>query len=229
LAVGENSIVGGGIENNAIGVGSTIGGGEDNDATGDFSAVSGGIFNSATGDFSYIGGGKFNEASGKFSIAMGINASAKKERSLVINLDKRKRASSKKVGEFLVSSTSFRLQIGNKEVTINKKNIQNFKDLLNMKDRRHLQHININNEDLHKQIDEHEEQINKQQENIDENEYNENIPNDNIIKQNILISSTELKKLFINNSLLSVFNYFNDAISNFNLKFEKINDKFDYI
>merc|ERR1712238_627791 len=147
----------------------------------------GGTFNTASGFASVIIGGSNNTASGKYSIAMGFNADAKKDRSLVINLNKKgDTVSSNKKGEFLVNSDSFTLQIGKKDVTIDKKNIQNFKNLLT-DDRRHLEHINNNKqqviiEELHKQLNvqqvinnqqeerivEQEERINEQQEQINE-------------------------------------------------------------
>merc|ERR1712238_248819 len=121
----------------------------------------GGTFNTASGFASVIIGGSNNTASGKYSIAMGFNADAKKDRSLVINLNKKgDTVSSNKKGEFLVNSDSFTLQIGKKDVTIDKKNIQNFKNLLkNSADRsRHLEHINKDQQAI---IEELQKQVNK--------------------------------------------------------------------
>merc|ERR1712238_529863 len=76
-------------------------------------------------------------------------------------------------GEFLVNSDSFTLQIKNKFVTIDKKNIQIFKNLLENSDegRRHLEHINKDQqatiEELHKQVNKHEERIFEQEERND--------------------------------------------------------------
>mmetsp|Transcript_7115 Transcript_7115/g.8237 ORF Transcript_7115/g.8237 Transcript_7115/m.8237 type:complete len:123 (-) Transcript_7115:204-572(-) len=87
---------------------------------------------------------------------MGKNAKAETDQSCVINLLPEKVASSTKVGEFLVSSKAFTIRIGSKKVTIDKKNIKNFKNLLKGPGRRL------------KQIDEQKEINNKQQEQIDE-------------------------------------------------------------
>jgi len=132
--------------------------------------VGGGFENTASGDRSFVGGGYGNTANGDYSIAMGSNANAKKDRSFVINLNKKgDEVSSNKKGEFLVNSDSFTLQIGKKDVTIDKKNIQNFKNLLkNSADRsRHLEHINKDQqaiiEELHKQVNKHEARIVEQQ------------------------------------------------------------------
>merc|ERR1712194_689491 len=130
----------------------------------------GGYDNTASGLASVVIGGENNVASGDYSIAMGSNADAKKDRSLVINLNKKgDTVSSNKKGEFLVNSDSFTLQIGKKDVTIDKKNIQNFKNLLKKSadGRRHLEHINKDqqaiNEGLHKQVNKHEARIVEQE------------------------------------------------------------------
>merc|ERR1712194_442903 len=135
----------------------------------------GGYDNTASGFMSFVGGGYENTANGKYSIAMGSNANAKKDRSLVINLNKKgDEVSSNKKGEFLVNSDSFTLQIGKKDVTIDKKNIQNFKNLLNNSadGRRHLEHINKDQQaiikELHKQVNKHEARIVEQEERINE-------------------------------------------------------------
>ena len=125
-------------------------------------------------------GGRFNKASGEYSIALGNNANAKKDRSLVINLNKKgDKVSSNKKGEFLVNSDSFTLQIKKEFVTIDKKNIQIFKNLLENSDegRRHLEHINKDQqatiEELHKQVNEQEERNVKQEErNVKQEERN---------------------------------------------------------
>jgi len=162
--------VGGGYDNTASGNLSTVSGGDDNIASGYDSTVAGGYKNVASGDWSFVGGGYENSANGDNSIAMGSNANAKKDRSLVINLNKKgDEVSSNKKGEFLVNSDSFTLQIGKKDVTIDKKNIQNFKNLLKKSadGRRHLEHINKDqqaiNEELHKQVNKHEARIVEQE------------------------------------------------------------------
>ena len=164
-AQGIASFVGAGVSNNAIGAGSFVGAGVSNNATGTGSFVGAGFNNTATGVYSYIGGGENNQATGKNSIAMGKNANAKKDRSLVINLGNNE-VSSKKDGEFLVNSDSFTLQIGKKKVTIDKKNINKFKKLLKRGNRRlgeitnqheineQVKEQQVINEELNKQIDE---------------------------------------------------------------------------
>ena len=151
---------------------STVSGGFDNMAAGAGSTVSGGVNNNAAGAYSFIGGGDNNQATGKNSIAMGKNANAKKDRSLVINLGNNE-VSSKKDGEFLVNSDSFTLQIGKKKVTINKKNINKFKKLLKRGNRR-LEEI-TNQHEINKQVKEQQviieelhKQNEKQQKQIDE-------------------------------------------------------------
>merc|ERR1712238_83256 len=124
--------------------------------------VAAGFANTASGDRSFVGGGSSNNANGDFSIAMGTNANAETDRSCVINLSE-KVASSTKVGEFLVSSQSFTIQIGSKKVTISKNNIKKFKKLLKGKGRR-LEQIDGQREI----IKELQQQNNKQQEQIDE-------------------------------------------------------------
>jgi len=175
LASGEHSAIAGGVNNIANGTNSFIGSGFSNAAEGDSSVVSGGKSNTASGLASVVIGGSNNTATGDYSIAMGLNADAKKDRSLVINLNKKgNEVSSTSKGEFLVNSDSFTLQIGNKAVTINKKNIKNFKNLLknSVDRRRHLEHINKDKqaiiEKLHKQVNKHEERIVEQQEQINE-------------------------------------------------------------
>merc|ERR1711957_1077636 len=89
---------------------------------------------------------------GQNSIVMGMNATAEKDRSLVINLVP-KAATSFKTGEILVISNSllakisqsfvvksklFIIRIGTKKAIINKNNIQNFIDLLSNKHHRRL-------------------------------------------------------------------------------------------
>merc|ERR1711865_903958 len=110
-------------------------------------------------------------------IAIGTNANAKKDRSLVINLNKKgDEVSSNRKGEFLVNSDSFTLQIKKEFVTIDKKNIQIFKNLLTNSDegRRNLEQINKDQqatiEELHKQVNKHEERIFEQEERIVEQE-----------------------------------------------------------
>ena len=127
--------------------------------------------NIASGQAASIIGGTENTASGLYSIAMGFKADASKDRSLVINLGKKdKQVSSKKEGEVLVNSDYFTIQIGNKKVTIDKKNIKTFANLLKKGDRRHLEqqpHIeeqqSIINEQLHKHIEEQQATIDEQQ------------------------------------------------------------------
>mmetsp|Transcript_26913 Transcript_26913/g.30964 ORF Transcript_26913/g.30964 Transcript_26913/m.30964 type:complete len:275 (-) Transcript_26913:97-921(-) len=136
---------------------------------GEYSTVSGGKGNIASGKGATIIGGLDNTASGKYSIAMGKNANAKKDRSLVINLGK-ERVSSKNKGQFLVNSDSFTFQIGNEKATIDNKNILNFKNLLEFSDddslrHRHLKN-NIMNTKQQEQIDEQQEQIIEQQQQI---------------------------------------------------------------
>merc|ERR1712238_487137 len=160
-ATGDKSFIGGGVKNVASGFESMIGGGGNNEASGDFSVISGGLSNNASGLASVVIGGSNNIASGANSIAIGKNANAKKDRSLVINLNKKgDEVSSNKKGEFIVNSDSFTLQIGKKDVTIDKKNIQNFKNLLkNSADRRrHLEHINKDQQAI---IEELQKQVNK--------------------------------------------------------------------
>merc|ERR1712194_653571 len=131
--------------------------------------VGGGYDNTANGVSSFIGGGSGNTANGDHSIAMCKNAKAETDQSCVINLLPEKEASSTKVGEFLVSSKAFTIRIGSKKVTIDKKNIKNFKNLLkNSADRRrHLEHINKDQqaiiEELQKQVNKHEARIVEQQ------------------------------------------------------------------
>eukprot|EP00751_Fragilariopsis_kerguelensis_P015553 CAMPEP_0170849094 /NCGR_PEP_ID=MMETSP0734-20130129/9785_1 /TAXON_ID=186038 /ORGANISM="Fragilariopsis kerguelensis, Strain L26-C5" /LENGTH=311 /DNA_ID=CAMNT_0011218661 /DNA_START=248 /DNA_END=1180 /DNA_ORIENTATION=+ len=135
-AVGIDSVVGGGNGNTAEGSYSFVGSGKFNTAKGFESGILAGFNNVASGRDSVIIGGESNTASGDYSIAMGIKADANKDRSLVINLGKKslgdngKVVSSNKKGEFLVNSDSFTIRIGKKEVTIDKKNIQNFAKLL---------------------------------------------------------------------------------------------------
>jgi len=116
------AVVGGGTDNNA-GFYSFVGGGQ-NHKTGYFSVVGGGVGNTASaeyGQYSFVGGGEGNEAWGSYSIAMGRNAKANTEQSCVINLLKKKVATSTKVSEFLVSSKYFTIHIGSTKVTIDKK------------------------------------------------------------------------------------------------------------
>ena len=166
------TFIGAGGFNRAQGIGSFVGAGVSNNAIGSGSFVGAGFNNTATGVYSYIGGGENNQATGKNSIAMGKNANAKKDRSLVINLGNNE-VSSKKDGEFLVNSDSFTLQIGKKKVTINKKNINKFKKLLKRGNRR-LEEI-TNQHEINKQVKEQQviieelhKQIEKQQKQIDE-------------------------------------------------------------
>merc|ERR1712238_431305 len=130
------------------------------------SVVSGGKTNSASGESSVIMGGSNNTASGANSIAIGTNAIAKKDQSMVINLLTGKDAKAKKTGEFRLHSKVFAIRINNVEVKIDKKNIQNFKDLLKDKTRRHLGNI-INNKQQ-EQIDDQQEQLVQQEAIIDE-------------------------------------------------------------
>jgi len=168
-ASGQESTISGGDANIASAFASTVGGGYDNTASGYSSTVSGGGGNVASGIASMVGGGSGNTANGDHSIAMGKNAKAETDQSCVINLLPEKVASSTKVGEFLVSSKSFTIRIGSKKVTIDKKNIKNFKNLLkNSADRRrHLEHINKDQqaiiEELQKQVNKHEARIVEQQ------------------------------------------------------------------
>lgn len=109
---------------------------------------------------------------------MGFKADANKDRSLVINLGKKgKQVSSNNKGEFLVNSDFFTIQIGKKEVTINKKNIKNFKKLLkkpnNGRSHLELQPAQIEqqqatNEQQQAQIKQQQGHIEKQQEQINE-------------------------------------------------------------
>eukprot|EP00751_Fragilariopsis_kerguelensis_P028816 CAMPEP_0170922484 /NCGR_PEP_ID=MMETSP0735-20130129/10477_1 /TAXON_ID=186038 /ORGANISM="Fragilariopsis kerguelensis, Strain L26-C5" /LENGTH=362 /DNA_ID=CAMNT_0011321905 /DNA_START=51 /DNA_END=1139 /DNA_ORIENTATION=+ len=168
-ASGQESTISGGDANIASAFASTVGGGYDNTASGYSSTVSGGGGNVASGIASMVGGGSGNTANGDYSIAMGIDAKAETDLSCVINLLPGKVASSTKVGEFLVSSKAFTIRIGSKKVTIDKKNIKNFKNLLkNSADRRrHLEHINKDQqaiiEELQKQVNKHEARIVEQQ------------------------------------------------------------------
>mmetsp|Transcript_58169 Transcript_58169/g.65938 ORF Transcript_58169/g.65938 Transcript_58169/m.65938 type:complete len:131 (+) Transcript_58169:349-741(+) len=116
---------------------------------------------------------------------MGKNAKAETDQSCVINLLPEKVASSTKVGEFLVSSNSFHvrssksftIRIGSKKVTIDKKNIKNFKNLLKGPGRRLKQideqkeiikELQQQNNKQQEQNDAQEERINEQQEQINE-------------------------------------------------------------
>jgi len=174
-AKGYASFVGAGDSNSAQKY-SFVGAGYNNTAQGYYSVISGGMDNNASGISAAIIGGEGNQASGFYSIAMGFKANANKDRSLVINLGKKlKQVSSKKAGEVLVNSDFFTIQIGKNKVTINKKNIKTFAELLKKGDRRHLEqqpHIKeqqsiINklqqqNDDLQATIDE-QQVINEEQ------------------------------------------------------------------
>mmetsp|Transcript_6010 Transcript_6010/g.6479 ORF Transcript_6010/g.6479 Transcript_6010/m.6479 type:complete len:174 (+) Transcript_6010:576-1097(+) len=124
--------------------------------------------NIASGQAAAVISGQWNKASGKNSIAMGYKANANEDRSLVINLGKKgKQVSSNNKGEFLVNSDFFTIQIGKKEVTIDKDNINNFEKLLNNSGRRHLEqqpHI----DEQQSIINELQEQNDKQQSIINE-------------------------------------------------------------
>jgi len=75
-ASGGYSVVSGGSSNTASGNSSTVSGGSSNGATGDNSSVGGGAFNVASGHSSTVPGGGYNVASGMWSLAAGRRAKA---------------------------------------------------------------------------------------------------------------------------------------------------------
>ena len=96
---GYNTTVAGGEDNRAEGLASTIGGGFTNRADGKFSTVAGGAMNQAVGDFTTVAGGvenqalgvcaavlggSDNEAAGDYTIALGRQAKATHNGSIVI-------------------------------------------------------------------------------------------------------------------------------------------------
>jgi len=177
-AQGYASFVGAGDSNIALGY-SFVGAGFNNTAIGWQSVISGGWNNIASGISSSILGGEANQASGFYSIAMGVQADANKDRSLVINLGKKlKQVSSNKEGQVLVNADSFTFQIGGKTATIDKKNFNKFfKKALPKKGkpedggaraRRRLQQQHALDEKQQSTIHELQQQIEKQQEQINE-------------------------------------------------------------
>lgn len=136
----EYAFIGGGSLNINNGPYSVIAGGKGNNiADGTRHAtIAGGIDNSAPGKFSTIVGGANNVASGQHSIAMGFEAKAMDDRSLVVNLANGG-AQSTDSEQFLVSSDSFTMAIGSQEATIDGSNIDALCDALNTcKGRRRL-------------------------------------------------------------------------------------------
>jgi len=118
------------------GAGNTLTGGLGNSIratidTSSFGVVTGGTSNAAK-QGSVIMGGEFNNADGKNSIALGQNAYANYDHSMVVNLMEPKSDESyletTQDGHFLVNANSFRFQVGNGDsATINSENINRLK------------------------------------------------------------------------------------------------------
>ena len=130
-ASGNLAVVGGGRENVASNRLATVCGGVRNEALGEFSAIAGGRDNTAGGKFAVVVGGDHNAATGNFSVAMGCKAEAKHNRSCVINLSNGTAESSSN-GEFQVRANAFAISIDGTTVTVDKKNIQAYANLLNL-------------------------------------------------------------------------------------------------
>jgi len=131
-ADGRYSAVVAGSNNLARGDYSFVGSGAYNKATKENSAVVAGYGNNvASGLASAIINGEDNIASGDYSIAMGSNAIASNDRSLVIDLTEEGLSSeSTDDGQFLVTSDVFTIQIGSETATINQENIGKLQALL---------------------------------------------------------------------------------------------------
>ena len=105
--------------------------------TGDRSVVTGGKDNKSGGTNAVIVGGKDNIADGTLSIALGTQAGAIKESSMVINLNPDGDGDgleSKKAGQFIANAESYKFQIGKNDddlsIQITEDNIQNLIDAL---------------------------------------------------------------------------------------------------
>jgi len=101
--------------------------------------ITGGSANSAVKQGSVVAGGSLNLASGTNSLALGQNAAAIWDHSMVVNLIEGSSLTSTEEGEFLVNAESFYFQIGNgngngnggiDSTTITKTNIQNLRTAL---------------------------------------------------------------------------------------------------
>ena len=115
----------------------TGGGATDLFSTGDRSVVTGGEDNESGGKNAVIVGGKDNIADGTLSIALGTQAGAIKESSMVINLNPDGDGDgleSKKAGQFIATAESYKFQIGKNDddlsIQITEDNIQNLIDAL---------------------------------------------------------------------------------------------------
>ena len=104
---------------------------------GDRSVATGGEDNEVSGKNAVIVGGKDNIADGTLSIALGTQAGAIKESSMVINLNPDGDGDgleSKKAGQFIANAESYKFQIGKNDddlsIQITEDNIQNLIDAL---------------------------------------------------------------------------------------------------
>jgi len=105
---------------------------------GDRSVATGGEDNEVFGKNAVIVGGENNIAVGTLSIALGTQAQAIKDSSMVINLnpDGKKSLKSKKAGQFIANAKSYTFQIGKNNdddglsIQITEGNIQNLIDAL---------------------------------------------------------------------------------------------------
>jgi len=111
-----------------------------------------------------IGNGLSNTVTGEGSIAMGKNAEASNNDSFVINLLDNKNAVSKQDHEFKVQAKVFTLWINNVELTIDRKNIRNFKKLLQNNPKRERELRNNHDWEVQQTLEEHKEEIKEQRE-----------------------------------------------------------------
>merc|ERR1712091_596895 len=103
--------------------------------------ISGGMNNAAPGTLATVVGGMGNVASGKNSVAMGFDAEARDNYSVVVNLADGG-AKSKKSRQFLVNSELFTISISNQMASITEDNIGRLCDELNTCGRRRLESDN---------------------------------------------------------------------------------------
>mmetsp|Transcript_14437 Transcript_14437/g.16264 ORF Transcript_14437/g.16264 Transcript_14437/m.16264 type:complete len:215 (-) Transcript_14437:171-815(-) len=111
-----------------------------------------------------IGNGASNNATGVSSIAMGKNSNARHKNSFVINLLDKKNAVSKKDHEFRVQTKIFTIWINNMEVSINTKNIGNFKRMLRNNPKRERELRNNNDLEVQQTLEAHNKEIKEQRE-----------------------------------------------------------------
>lgn len=138
---GEYATVGGGRRNvvETLGKVGFIGGGENNLADKKFATILGGQGNKAGGMFATVLGGENNQASGDKSIAIGRQAKARTEKSIVINLTRfNQPASSTKAKEFVMRSSEIAMNFPpaegenglSKGLVIGRENVENLIDIV---------------------------------------------------------------------------------------------------